>query len=124
MEKSTRLLVLTKLQFRIGEQMEIYNIPRGRGKTLRAIFLSEYLNIPIICHSVSAKGYILDTSKKFGGKIPEPITVAELDTTYKGHTAPDSGYIVDEAPAVLTALIAKATSSGLRNMEVMTLSDK
>lgn len=91
--------------------MKNITIPRGKGKTTRMIALSEFTGATIICYDEVAKQYILQMAARFDYKIPPPVTVANL---LEGHALWQRGqrqFLVDEAPAILSRLIASLTNS-------------
>lgn len=83
--------------------MKIINVARGRGKTTRALFLSEYLNVPILCANPRYKKMLVDVANQYSIKIPSPLSVNELHT--KSRLDDISSVIVDETPMVLHALL-------------------
>lgn len=86
--------------------MKIYNLRRGGGKTIRLLCISEYTNAPILCVDQAHKNFIKREAQGLDIKIPEPITISEMDSATRGtHIAPD--YIVDEALTYLQALIER-----------------
>ena len=93
--------------------MKIINLPRGQGKTVRLLYASEWNDAPILCTTHSQKEYLIDTSKRFGLKIPEPITVSDLTqrTTSGIDVLREKDILVDEAHWVLQSLLK---SMGMR----------
>lgn len=53
--------------------MEIVNLARGKGKTMRLLYLSEYYQIPILCPTIRHKDNLIKQAKNFDINIPEPI---------------------------------------------------
>ena len=102
--------------------MNIINLGRGQGKTTRLLYASEFQNIPILCMNIVAKQYLLDSAKRLGLSIPEPITASEMVRgTMKEKHIGDKDILVDEAPFVLQSLI---NSLGVKsNIKAMTLTD-
>lgn len=93
--------------------MKIYNLRRGGGKTIRLLCISEYTNAPILCVDQAHKNFIKREAQGLDIKIPEPITISEMDSATRGtHIAPD--YIVDEALTYLQALIERLSGAGYR----------
>lgn len=93
----------------------VYDIERGKGKSTRAIYLSEYFNSPILVPTSDCREYILALARKLGVTIPTPITVTELGRIGK-HI---DNYIVDEADAVLSSLVAMASAGCVNNPAAM-----
>lgn len=103
--------------------MKIYNLKRGGGKTTRLLCISEYTGAPILCIDQAQKNFIKGQAQGLNIKIPEPITIGELDSSTRGsHIAPD--YIVDEALTYLQALIARLTGGRLSNPLAIAFSEK
>ena len=71
-----------------------YSIERGKGKSTRAIYLSEYFNSPILVVSNDRRENLLALAGKLGVTIPAPITVTELSRIGK-HI---DNYIVGQQP--------------------------
>ncbi|MDE6284757.1 MAG: hypothetical protein K2M17_03340 [Bacilli bacterium] len=88
--------------------MKIYNLKRGGGKTTRLLCISEYTNTPILCIDQTHKNLIKNQARKFDMKIPEPITISELESVYGSDI--ESDYIVDEAIAYLQAIILRLSA--------------
>ena len=83
------------------EYMQIINLPRGWGKTTRAIYLSELYNIPILVSNRITKNVIKNKAKiDLNAKIPEPVLISEL-----GKVDLPNGIIVDEAINTLVSII-------------------
>lgn len=81
--------------------MQIINLPRGWGKTTRAIYLSELYNIPILVSNRITKNVIKNKAKiDLNAKIPEPVLISEL-----GNVDLPNGIIVDEAINTLVSII-------------------
>lgn len=101
--------------------MNIINLGRGQGKTIRLLYASEWNDIPILCASSSQKEYLIDMAKSLGLNIPEPISVWDLtSTTIKTKDIlKEKDMYVDEAPWVLQNLLK---SIGMRGeVKAMTL---
>jgi len=62
--------------------MKIFNLPRAAGKSMRMVYASEFNNAPILCANPIMKDHLKCIAKKYGIKIPEPITVSELNKLY------------------------------------------
>ena len=93
----------------------VYGIERGKGKSTRAIYLSEYFNSPILVLTSNCRENILSLARKLGITIPTPITVTELGRIGK-HI---DNYIVDEADAVLSSLVTMASGGCVNNPSAM-----
>lgn len=93
----------------------VYAIERGKGKSTRAIYLSEYFKSPILALSNNHRENLLTLAKNLGVTIPTPITVIELGRIGK-HI---DNYIVDEADAVLSSLVAMASAGCVNNPVAM-----
>ncbi len=103
--------------------MKIYNLRRGGGKTIRLLCISEYTNAPILCVDQAHKNFIKREAQGLDIKIPEPITISEMDSATRGtHIAPD--YIVDEALTYLQVIIARLTNGRLSNPLAISFSEK
>ena len=86
--------------------MKIINLGRGKGKTIRLLYASEFNYAPILVSTFRQKDELVDKARKLGLKIPEPIVVSELMTSriQSGH-AVNKDLLVDEAPMVLQTLL-------------------
>lgn len=93
----------------------VYGIERGKGKSTRAIYLSGHFNSPILVPTSDCRENILALARNLGVTIPTPITVAELSRI---GTHVDN-YVVDEADAVLSLLVAKASDGRVCNPAAM-----
>lgn len=100
--------------------MKIINVDRGRGKTTRALFLSEYFEAPILCANERYKKMLLEVAKEHHIMIPKPITTHELHTWSLGNRDAES-LIVDEMPFVLSELIQMITDGDIQ-VECATIS--
>lgn len=92
-----------------NKQTKIINLPRGAGKTTRMLYASEFNNVPILCRSVSAKQYLIDTASRAKIQIPTPITV---DDFIKSRNRPQD-VLVDEALYVLQEFMGGTKIMGL-----------
>ena len=92
-----------------------YSIERGKGKSTRAVYLSEYFNSPILVTTSDQRESLLELARKLGVTIPTPITVTELGRIGK-HI---NNYIVDEADAVLSSLVSMASAGCVNNPVAM-----
>lgn len=93
----------------------VYAVERGKGKSTRAIYLSEYFDSPILVPTSDCRENILALARKLGATIPTPITVTELGRI-GNHI---DNYIVDEADAVLSSLVAMASVGCVNNPSAM-----
>lgn len=85
--------------------MKIFNLARGKGKTMRMLYASEFSNAPILCHSEQNKKYIIDMAKWFDVNIPEPITVFDvIKNNIRGKHIND--IVVDDIDYVLKQLLS------------------
>ena len=82
--------------------MKIINLGRGKGKTTRLLYASEFNEAPILCATHQQKQYLVDMAKELSLNIPEPIQVGEI---YKRSNIIDKDILVDEAPIVLEMLL-------------------
>lgn len=103
--------------------MKIINLGRGQGKTTRLLYASEFQDVPILCATSYQKQYLLDTAKKLGLQIPDPIAVSDLThETIRGSDLAGKDIFVDEAHWVLQSLLH---SMGMRGeIKAITLSEK
>lgn len=103
--------------------MKIINLGRGQGKTTRLLYASEFNDMPIICSTLTEKRFLEGQAKRYGLKIPEPITVNEITCGYlNGSDATYKEVLVDEAPLVLQNILA---SLGMRGgVRAITLTEK
>ena len=103
--------------------MKVINLDRGKGKTTRLLYASEFRNIPILCANKVAKQHLIDKAEKLDLKIPEPITVSDVITegilkTKLAH----KNILIDETPAVLQCILGFL---GLRGVvEAITLTEE
>lgn len=44
--------------------MKIYNLPRGYGKSTRMVYISDFLNVPILVCNKQRAEHIKDLAKK------------------------------------------------------------
>ena len=93
----------------------VYSFGRGKGKSTRAIYLSEHFNSPILVTTSDQRENLLALARKLGVTIPTPITVTELGRIGK-HI---NNYIVDEADAVLSSLVSMASAGCVNNPVAM-----
>lgn len=86
--------------------MKIINLGRGQGKTTRLLYASEFNDMPILCVTMAEKKYLKEQADRYKLKIPEPITVSDVTSSwFKGSGVVDKDILVDEAPLVLQALL-------------------
>ena len=81
----------------------VYNLPRGAGKTTRMLYLSEYLQVPILCRSKTAKDCLIGRANEYGIMIPEPITPNDLSNKKFNFR----NILVDESLEVLDVILNK-----------------
>lgn len=93
--------------------MQIINLPRGSGKTTRAVVLSELYGYPVLAISRSQIEVIKDRARELSAKIPEPILIADLPKC-------QAGVIVDEGLITLSALIRDKAGFPI-NIQAVTL---
>lgn len=97
--------------------MKIYNLPRGYGKSTRMVYISDFLNVPILVCNKQRAEHIKELAKKYKLNIPEPICIEEIKRDMsKNH----GDVLVDEAIDVLHHLLCKENL----NMIGCTLSDE
>lgn len=97
------------VDFSLNKQTKTINLPRGAGKTTRMLYASEFNNVPILCGSVSAKQYLVDTARRAKIQIPTPITVNDF---IKSGNRPQE-VLVDEALYVLQRFMGGTKIVGL-----------
>ena len=86
--------------------MKIINIPRGYGKSTRAVWASELCDVPILTATERHKKLLKELAEKENVKMPDPITVSDLWKNKGGDTRfLERGIIIDEVFLVLTYLI-------------------
>ena len=78
--------------------MRVMNLPRGGGKTTRAILASEQYKYPVLVVSRAQADIIKDRAKELNALIPEPISIDDLQGC-------NTGVIVDEGIHTLLTLI-------------------
>ena len=102
--------------------MKIINLGRGKGKTMRLLYASEWSDAPILCATHSHKDNLVKQAGSLGLKIPEPIIASEITTNrIRMSKAADKDLLVDEAPLVLQNLL---NSLGMRGeVKAITLSE-
>lgn len=86
--------------------MKIINLKRGQGKTTRLLFASEMQNIPILVVNQMAKQLLMEKAEKYNIKIPEPLTVSDIQNGKCVGTHIDK-ILVDEIDMVLQAFLNK-----------------
>lgn len=91
--------------------MKIINLPRGQGKTMRLLYASEWNDTPILCTTHSQKEYLIDTAKRLGLNIPEPIVASKIAEKQISREEANKDLLVDEAHWVLQSLLK---SMGMR----------
>jgi hypothetical protein len=88
--------------------MKIFNLQRGRGKTTRMLYASEFNNAPILCYNTMYKQNVIDMANKFGINIPEPMTVSEFIQYKKIHPKSPMPILIDEMDITLSLLLLQA----------------
>ena len=78
--------------------MRVINLPRGGGKTTRAVLASEQYKYPVLVVSRAQAANIKNRAKELNALIPEPISISELANC-------KTGVIVDEGIQTLLTLI-------------------
>ena len=78
--------------------MQVMNLPRGGGKTTRAVLASEFYKYPVLVTNRAQAKNIKDRAKELNALIPEPISISELVNC-------KTGVIVDEGIHTLLTLI-------------------
>ena len=78
--------------------MQILNLPRARGKTTRAVIMSEHYKYPILALTKAQARIIKDRAKELDANIPEPISICDIPTC-------KNGLIIDEGIHTLLTLI-------------------
>lgn len=81
--------------------MKVYDMKRGSGKTTYLIYLSNLLNIPILCHSSMHAEAIIGLAERIGIDIPKPIYVG------KSRGIKPDAILIDELELVLKSLLNK-----------------
>lgn len=103
--------------------MKIINLGRGQGKTTRLLYASEFNDVPILCSTLREKRYLQEQAKRYGLKIPEPITVSDVTSnTLRGGEEILKDILVDEAPMVLQNLLNQLGMHG--GIKAITLTEK
>lgn len=93
--------------------MKIINLGRGRGKTVRLLYASEWNDIPILCATHAQKDYLKGKAKDLGLIIPEPVAVSEITSgRTRGSEVMDKDILIDEAPLVLQNLLSSFGING------------
>lgn len=82
--------------------MRVWNLERGKGKTIRMLYASEYTGNNIITSDLESANILEDKAKELGLNIPKVLSVS--DFMYKGLPCSEE-IIIDEALFVLEALI-------------------
>lgn len=85
--------------------MKIFNLARGKNKTMRMLYASEFNNAPILCCSQQSKEQIIDMAEWFSVNIPESITVFDvINNKTRGKYIDD--VVVDDMDCVLRQLLS------------------
>lgn len=85
--------------------MRLFNLKRGKGKSVRMLYASEFNHVPILCHNNAAKQYLIDKAEELEIDIPNPISVDDL--TDARIALDTSDVYVDEMPLVLQSLLKR-----------------
>lgn len=85
--------------------MRLFNLKRGKGKTIRMLYASEFNHVPILCHNNVAKQYLIDKAKELEIDIPNPISVSDLSDAQIAIDVSD--VYVDEILLVLQSLLKR-----------------
>lgn len=84
--------------------MNIIYKNRGMGKTTRLMYLSEYMQIPIIVGDEKRKQWLIDTAKRFDIDMPKPMSLLEWQSTKPN---PEK-ILIDDAEYILQRLFEKS----------------
>lgn len=102
--------------------MKIINLPRGRGKTTRLLYASEFNNAPILCANQTSKQHLLDVARELNLKISEPITPSDVTMGGVFKTSMrDQDILIDEVPMVLQSLLSCLGMTG--DIKAITLTE-
>ena len=102
--------------------MKIINLDRGRGKSTRLLYASEWNDIPILCKDLNAKVNLISRARELGLNIPEPIAAYELTcNVIKSSDKAQKDMLVDEAHWVLQSLLKSMGMKG--EIKAITLSE-
>lgn len=85
--------------------MRLFNLKRGKGKTIRMLYASEFNHIPILCPDNIAKQHLISKAKELEIDIPAPISVNDLSDARIAIDVSDM--YVDEMPFVLQSLLKR-----------------
>lgn len=87
--------------------MEVYNLPKGSGKTRYLIQRSYITQIPILCLSEIGIRIIKDKALVMGLTIPEPIDICDYMRDYvnSNKKTKSDKLLVDEALAILSIIL-------------------
>lgn len=88
--------------------MRLFSLKRGKGKTTRMLYASEFNHVPILCHDNMAKQHLINKAEELEIDIPAPITVGEL--TDARTVINTSDVYVDEIQLVLQSLLKRIDS--------------
>ena len=103
--------------------MKIINLGRGRGKTTRMLYASEFNDCPILCATRSQKQQLLERSKILGLNIPEPIVVDEIINKERDSNILKKDLLIDEAHWVFQRLLELSGVKGDIKAITITSSD-
>ena len=103
--------------------MKIINLGRGRGKTTRLLYASEFNDMPILCSTNIEKKHLMEQAERYELKIPDPISVSDIiSNKLRGSEIAYKDVLVDEAPIVLQNLLSSLGMQG--NVKAITLTEK
>ena len=88
-----------------ANNMKIFDLKRGGGKSTRMLYASEYHNAPIICVTDVQKDSLKSKAKELGLDIPEPICIGDIGDARTSLNTTD--VLVDEMPLVLQRLLSR-----------------
>ena len=92
---------------------------RGEGKTTEVIVDSYIHNAPIILNNSDSKRYVKKLSEDLELKIPDPITISELQSyELKGIRNSEKMYLVDNAELVLSQLLSRYGVNRVSRMSI------
>ena len=92
--------------------MKIFNLARGKGKTMHMLYASEFNNAPIICGNDTQKRYLIETAKCMNLNIPEPISVSDIICN-RTRGKRFNSVVVDEIDDVLREILRFTISANM-----------
>ena len=99
--------------------MKIYALNRGRGKTTRLLYLSEFHKTPILCVFEQSKKHLLSKAQELGICIPTPLTITDI--TARGKRYENPHVLIDEAQDFLQRLLSHVTGGEINEVLAMTI---